>query len=36
LEQIAKEIEKAKSQNARMEKQIADAKDKINFFSNKG
>ncbi len=36
LEQIAKEIEKAKSQNARMEKQIADAKEKINFFSNKG
>jgi ATPase subunit of ABC transporter with duplicated ATPase domains len=35
LDQIAKEIEKAKSQNARMEKQIADAKDKINFFSNK-
>lgn len=35
LDQIANEIEKAKSQNARMEKQINDAKDKINFFANK-
>ena len=36
VEQIANQIEKAKSQNARMEKKINDAKDKINFFSNKG
>ena len=35
LDQIAKEIEKAKSLNARMEKQITDAKEKINFFANK-
>lgn len=36
VEQIANQLEKAKSQNARMEKQIQDAKDKINFFAQKG
>lgn len=35
VEQIAAQIEKEKKQNARMEKKIEDAKDKINFFSNK-
>ena len=35
LDQIANEIERAKSLNARMEKQITDAKEKINFFANK-
>ncbi len=36
VEQIAADIEKAKSLNARMEKKITDAKEKINFFANKG
>jgi len=35
VEQITAQIEKEKKQNARMEKKIEDAKDKINFFSNK-
>lgn len=35
VEQIQAQIEKEKKQNARMEKKIEDAKDKINFFSNK-
>lgn len=35
VEQIAAQIEKENAQNARAEKQIADAKEKINFFSNK-
>lgn len=35
VDQIAAQIEKEKMQNARMEKQIADAKDKVNFFANK-
>lgn len=34
-EQIAKQIEKEQSKNARLEKQILDAKEKINFFANK-
>lgn len=36
VEQIANQLEKARSQNARMEKQIIDAKEKINFFAQKG
>ena len=36
VEQIAKQVEKEQSQNTRMEKKIADAKEKINFFANKG
>lgn len=36
VEQIANQLEKAKSLNARMEKKIEDAKEKINFFANKG
>lgn len=36
VEQIAAQIEKEQMQNARAEKKIADAKEKINFFSNKG
>jgi ATP-binding cassette, subfamily F, member 3 len=36
VEQIAAQIEKERQQNARMEKEIQDSKDKINFFSNKG
>ncbi|MFA7717785.1 MAG: ATP-binding cassette domain-containing protein, partial [Candidatus Absconditabacterales bacterium] len=36
VDQIAAQIEKDNMQNARAEKQIADAKEKINFFSNKG
>lgn len=36
VEQIAAQIEKEKMLNARMEKQINDAKDKVNFFANKG
>ena len=36
VEQIQAQIEKERKQNARMEKKIEDAKDKINFFSNKG
>lgn len=35
VEQIANQIEKEKTQNARAEKQIQDAKDKINFFAHK-
>lgn len=35
VEQIQQQIEKEKQQNARMEKKILDAKEKINFFSNK-
>jgi len=35
VEQIAAQIEKDNMQNARAEKKIADAKEKINFFSNK-
>ena len=35
VEQIKTQIEKEHKQNARMEKKIKDAKDKINFFSNK-
>jgi len=35
VEQIAAQIEKEKALNAREEKRIADAKAKINFFSNK-
>jgi hypothetical protein len=35
VEKIAAQIEKERTQNARAEKQIKDAKDKINFFSNK-
>lgn len=35
VDQIARQIEKEKTQNARAEKQIQDAKDKINFFANK-
>ncbi len=35
VEQIAAQIEKEQMQNARAEKKIEDAKDKINFFSNK-
>jgi len=35
VEQIAAQIEKEKMQNARAEKQIEDAKAKINFFANK-
>ena len=36
VEQIAAQIERERQQNARMEKEIQDSKDKINFFSNKG
>ncbi|MFA5748011.1 MAG: ATP-binding cassette domain-containing protein [Candidatus Absconditabacterales bacterium] len=36
VDQIAAQIEKEKMQNARAEKQIIDAKEKINFFTNKG
>ena len=35
VEQISAQIEKEKKQNARAVKKIEDAKDKINFFSNK-
>ena len=35
-DQIAAQIEKEQMLNAREEKRIADAKDKINFFANKG
>jgi len=35
LEQIAKQIEKEKMLNARMEKEIKDKKEKVNFFANK-
>jgi ATP-binding cassette subfamily F protein 3 len=36
LEQVEAQIEREQRQNARMEKQIQDQKDKINFFSHKG
>lgn len=36
VEQISAQIEKERAQNARAEKQILDAKEKINFFANKG
>jgi len=36
VEQITAQIEKEKMQNTRAERKIADAKEKINFFSNKG
>ncbi|EKD25213.1 MAG: hypothetical protein ACD_80C00102G0005 [uncultured bacterium (gcode 4)] len=36
VEQIAAQIEKDQMQNARAEKKIIDAKEKINFFANKG
>ncbi|USN54638.1 MAG: ABC-F family ATP-binding cassette domain-containing protein [Candidatus Peribacteria bacterium] len=36
VEQIAAQIEKENMQNARMEKKIKDAKEKISFFENKG
>ncbi len=36
VEQIAAQIEREQRQNARMEKDIQDQKDKINFFSHKG
>lgn len=36
VEQIAKQIEKEQSKNARLEKEILDAKEKINYFANKG
>ncbi|MFZ2150558.1 MAG: ABC-F family ATP-binding cassette domain-containing protein [Candidatus Absconditicoccaceae bacterium] len=36
VEQIAAQIEKEQMQNARAEKKIIEAKEKINFFSNKG
>ncbi len=35
VEQISARIEKERKQNARAEKKIADAKEKINFFANK-
>jgi cell division protein FtsB len=35
LDQIQRQIEKEEAQNARLEKQMQDAKDKINYFSNK-
>ena len=35
VDQIARQIEKEKTQNARAERQIQDAKDKINFFAHK-
>ncbi len=36
LERIKEQIEREQRQNARMEKDILDQKDKINFFSHKG
>jgi ATPase subunit of ABC transporter with duplicated ATPase domains len=36
IEDIKKQIEREQMQNARMEKEIQDKKDKINFFANKG
>lgn len=36
VEDIKKQIEREQMQNARMEKEIQDKKDKINFFANKG
>jgi len=36
VDQIAAQVEKDKMLNARMEKQINDAKEKVNFFANKG
>ena len=36
IEQIAKQIEREQRQNAQLERNIQDRKDKVNFFSNKG
>lgn len=36
VEEIQKRIEREQMQNARMEKQIQDRKDKVNFFAHKG
>jgi ATP-binding cassette subfamily F protein 3 len=36
LDQIARQIEKEQMQNARMEKEIREKKEKVNFFANKG
>jgi len=36
VEEIEKRVERERQQNARMERQIQDQKDKINFFANKG
>ena len=36
VEQIARQIERDEMLNARMEKEIQDKKDKVNFFANKG
>ena len=36
VEQIAKQVEKDKALNAREERRILDAKEKINFFAQKG
>jgi ATP-binding cassette, subfamily F, member 3 len=36
VEQVAAQIEREQRQNARMEKEILDQKEKINFFANKG
>lgn len=36
IEQIAGQIERERRQNAQLERNIQDRKDKINFFSNKG
>ncbi len=36
VEQLAARIEKEQQLNARMEKKITDAKEKVNFFANKG
>jgi len=35
IDQIEAQVEKEKTQNARLEKKIIDAKEKINFFANK-
>jgi len=35
VEQIARQIERDEMNNARMEKEIQDKKDKVNFFANK-
>lgn len=36
VEQIAAQVEKEQMANARLEKQITDRKEKVNFFANKG
>jgi ATPase subunit of ABC transporter with duplicated ATPase domains len=36
VEQIAAQVEKEESLNARMQKEIQDSKEKINYFANKG